>query len=479
MKKIIIFLITILTLNMIGAYHVKAADSFSFYEGDYIQGIFMTKEKNGTKYYQKARFFMSSQNHMYAYCIEPFAMFNENSTYTRSLSADNLSPNQIKRISLISYFGYGYGSHNEDKWYAITQFMIWKEADPSGNMYFTDGLNGNPINAYTNEMQEINQLINNYLTLPSISNYEVNMVEGHPISLTDTNHVLQNYTTNNPNVTISGNKLNIGELTEGTHIITLTRSNKRMNRIPYFYNSADSQNMATTGDLDNITTSLKVHVKKTKVEVTKIDKDTQDIIPSGEGSLSGAIYQIYDKNMNKIEQITIGENMKAKIENLNFGQYYIQEIQAGIGYKLDETLYEFVIDNEHLNIDLKLENEIIKKKVEINKDYGDGTHTDKEAGIHFDIFNHKNELYTTITTNNQGYACALLPYGRYLIKQRNSTSGYAKNDSFMVEVLNEEPLKYNLYDYKIKVPNTSKNTYYPFILIIILGGLYAKKKVFS
>ncbi|MCI8347450.1 MAG: Cys-Gln thioester bond-forming surface protein [Bacilli bacterium] len=478
MKKIIIFLITILTLNVINAYHVKAAGSFSFYEGNYIQGIFMTKEKNGIKYYQKARYFMSSNDHMYAYCIEPFAMFNENSTYTRSLSADNLSPNQMKRISLIAYFGYGYGNHNEDKWYAVTQFMIWKEADPSGSMYFTNGLNGNPINAYTNEIQEINHLINNYLTLPSISNYEVNMVQGHSISLTDTNHVLQNYTSNNPNVTISGNKLNIRSLTEGTHIITLTRINKRMNKTSFFYNSSDSQNMATTGDLDNMITTLKVNVKKTKVEVTKVDKDTQDVVSSGEGSLSGAVYQIYDKNMKALEQITIGEDMKAEIENLNFGQYYIQEVKAGVGYKLDENIYEFVIDNDHLNIDLKLENEIIKKKIEINKDYGDGIHTDKESGIHFDIFNHKNELYTTITTNNQGYACVLLPYGRYLIKQRNSTSGYAKNDSFMVEVLDEEPLRYNLYDYKIKVPNTEKNSYHPFIFIIILGGLYAKKKIF-
>lgn len=478
MKKIIIFLITILGINVMSTYHVKAANSFSFYEGDYIQNIFMVKEKNGTKYYQKARFFNLSNDYSYAYCIEPFAMFNENSIYQRSITADNLSQNQMKRISLIAYFGYGYGNHSTDKWYAITQFMIWKEADPSGNMYFTDSLNGNRIEAYTNEMKEINHLINNYLTMPSLANYEVDIVEGHSITLTDTNHVLNYYTTNSPNVTISGNKLTINSLKEGTYTITLTRSGKRISRIPFFYNSADSQNMATTGDLDDIVTTLKVNVKKTTVEVTKIDKDNQNTTPSGEGSLSGAIYQIYDKNMNALEQITIGEDMKAKVENLNFGQYYIQEIKAGIGYKLDENIYEFIIDNDHLNIDLKLENEIIKKKIEINKDYGDGIHTDKESGIHFDIFNHKNELYTTITTNNQGYACALLPYGRYLIKQRNSTSGYAKNDSFMVDIFDEEPLKYNLYDYKIKVPNTGKNSYYPFILVIILGGLYAKKKIF-
>ena len=36
--------------------------------------------------------------------------------------------------------------------------MIWQAADPTGNFYFTDGLNGPRITAYTNEMNEINNL---------------------------------------------------------------------------------------------------------------------------------------------------------------------------------------------------------------------------------------------------------------------------------------------------------------------------------
>lgn len=479
MKKIIIFLITIIGFQTLLSYQGKAIGEFSFYEGEYIPGIFMVKEKNGTKYYQKARYFRLSGNNLYAYCIEPFAMFNENSKYQGSLTADNLSKEQMRRISLISYFGYGYGTHTTDKWYAITQFMIWKESDPSGNMYFTDTLNGNKIEAYQAEMQEINNLIQNYLTLPSITNQEISLVEDHSITLTDTNHVLSNYITNHPNVSILGNNLMINNLKEGTYQITLTRKNKRTSRIPLFYNSKDSQNMSTTGDLEDITVTLKIHVKKTTIEITKIDKDTQTTTPSGEGSLNGAIYQIYDEKMKEVTTLTIGKDMKSKFENLNFGKYYIKEIKAGAGYKLDENIYEFLVDKDHLDIKLTLENEIIKKKVEINKDYGDGVNTKKESGIHFDIYDYKNELYDTIVTNDQGYACIYLPYGKYLIKQRNSTKGYAKIESFIVDATNEEPLKYNFYDYKIKVPNTSKNTNHLFSIILILGGFYAKKRIFN
>ena len=48
--------------------------------------------------------------------------------------------------------------------------MIWQTSDPSGDYYFTDSLNGNRINPFQNEINEINNLINNYNTHPSFEN---------------------------------------------------------------------------------------------------------------------------------------------------------------------------------------------------------------------------------------------------------------------------------------------------------------------
>lgn len=480
MKKIIVFLITIIGIFTFSISNVNAAGEFSFYEGDYIQGIWITKEKGGTKYYQKARFFRLKNYNLFSYCIEPYTMFNENSTYTRSLNATNLSQQQMKRISLIAYFGYTYGSHYDPKWYAITQYMIWKEADYSGDVYFTDGLNGNRITAYTNEINEINTLINNYLTVPSIANAEVSIVEGQSITMTDTNNVLSHYKSDNPNVTIMGNNLTINNLEEGIHTINLVRDSKRTTSIPFFYHSDTSQDMTTLGDVDDIEISLKVNVDKTSVAITKIDSDSKTTSPSGEASLSGAIYQIYDRNMNEIEKLEIDDDMKANIENLDYGKYYIKEISAGEGYLLDENIYEFEITHDNKNIILELENKVIKKEIIIHKTYGDGINGNNEKDISFDIYDKNDNLINTITTDNNGYAKVILPFGVYTFKQKNTTDGYNYADDFTIDITNEDTEEINLYDYKIKVPNTGKNSsLFITILILLISGGFAKKIIFN
>jgi len=465
MKKFIVFLMIILGINIFSLVHVNAA-SFGFYEGEFIDGVWVTKAKGGTRYYQKARF-LRQGNGGFAYCIEPFTMFNDNGTYTESLTADNLSAAQMKRISLIAYFGYTYGNHHDAKWYAISQYMIWKEADNSGDIYFTDSLDGNRIDGFRGEINEINRLINNYLTKPSIANKEFNMVEGSTITLTDTNNVLSNYTTNSKNASISGNKLIITGLEEGEHTINLVRNMRRNTNIPLFYNSSNSQNLMTLGEVENINVSLKVNVEKTTVEVTKIDSDTKTTKPSGDASLSGAVYQIYDSDMNEVSKLEIDDDMKANIENLNYGKYYIKELSPGVGYLLDENIYEFEITHENKDIFLELENEVIKKEIIIEKKFGDGFTFHNEQHIEFEIYNKKNKLIKTIKTNDKGIASIILPYGEYKIVQKNTTEGYEILKPFTIKVLTNKPETIELKDYKIPVPNTYVDEKNNFLAIII------------
>lgn len=480
MKKIMIFLMTVFGIGIFSLVNVNA-ETYNFYEGDYIDGIWITKEKGGTKYYQKARFFMQSNRPgRFAYCIEPFEMFDEESSYSRSVNPNTLSDEQKTRLKLIAYFGYNYQNHTDPKWYAISQYMIWKEADPTGDIYFTDSLNGNRIEAFANEINEINALINNYYTLPSIANMEVNMVENSSITLTDTNNVLSNYTSNNPDAYINGNTLTINNLKEGEYTIDLIRDMKKYDLPPIFYHASFSQDMMTVGDIKNINISLKVNVDKTTLDITKIDSDTKTTIPSGEASLSGAIYQIYDSNMKEIEKLEIDDNMKASIENLDYGKYYIKEISAGEGYLLDENTYEFEITHDNKNIVLELENKVIKKEIIIHKTYGDGINGNNEKDISFDIYNKKGELITTITTDNNGYAKVILPFGVYTFKQNNTTDGYTYADDFTIDIKNEDKEEINLYDYKIKVPNTSKNSpIFITILVLLMSGSIVKKYIFN
>ena len=123
---------------------------------------------------------------------------------------------------------------------------------------------------------------------------------------------------------------------------------------------------------------------------------------------------------------------------------------------------------------------LIKKEIIIHKTYGDGINGNNEKDISFVIYNKKGELITTITTDNNGYAKVILPFGVYTFKQNNTTDGYTYADDFTIDIKNEDKEEINLYDYKIKVPNTSKNSpIFITILVLLMSGSIVKKYIFN
>ena len=465
MKKILFFLTTIIIV-LICSTNVNA--STTFYEGEYIDNIYMNKQKAGssTIYYQKARFFRQTGTNRFAYCIDPFVFFQDGSIYEETITPSNLTSSQKEQISLIAYFGYGYKNHTDTKWYAITQFMIWQAADPTGNFYFTNGLNGPRITAYTNEMNEINNLINNYKKQTSLNNKTYTLLEGESLSVTDTNNVLSNYKSSNPNFIISGNKLTSSSLTEGVYQIDLIREENYHNAPLLFYQSANSQALMQTGNLSNKQEHLQVEVIKTEIEITKIDKDTQSITPSGEGILIGAEYGLYNEQDELIQTIVINEDSTGKVENIPFGKYYLKETKAPTGYQLSNEKHEIEITKENSKLKLTLENEIIKKKIIIYKTYDENERI-PEANISFTIYDNKNNKVATITTDEKGKAEITLPYGEYKIVQENTTEGYHKVEDILLTVEDTEEEIITLTDYKIAVPETSTNIFITIINIIL------------
>lgn len=476
MKKILIFLIAFIGINILSSMNVNAE---SFYEGSYIDGVYVTKEKGGTKYYQKARFFNQSGTGQFSYCVEPFAMFNENGAYTSSIAATNLTEEQMDRIKKIIYFGYQYGNHTDPKWYAVTQYMVWKEADYAGDVYFTDGLNGNRIEIFQNEIAEINNLISNFQRMPNFANKVIPIVEGETFTIQDQFNTLSEFLSDSNKAKIKDNSLTLDNFNEGTYTINFVKEEGNYGRIPLFFNSPTSQNMVIVGDLAPISFQIHLIVYKSSIKITKIDSDTQTTTPSGDASLSGAIYDLYDSNKNKINELIIGEDMTARLENLKAGTYYMKEQKPGEGYLLDETWYSFTIEFADPHVELTLENKVIKKEVEVNKNYGDGTTFEKEEGVSFDILDSKNNLVDTITTNSEGKASITLPYGKYSLIQKNTKDGYTINEKKLIDVFDEEKLELTLYDYKIKVPNTHTSNSIYYLLFLLISIIYVKKKILS
>ena len=357
-------------------------------------------------------------------------------------------------IKRLAYYGYGYGNHNDIKWYAITQYLIWQETVINGEIYFTDKLNGNKIYPYQTEINELYKLINTSKTKPSFIDKTQYIVEGNNLILTDKNNVLNQYKTNTHQ--INNNELHINGLKEGTHQIKLSKEYNRYNQPILFYQSPNSQNLIKIGNLENENINIEIQVINTNIQINKIDSENKNIYPQGDSSLNNAIFSLYDEDMNLINEYKIINN-KINIENLNFGKYYVKETKPGTGYNLNTNTYEINITEDNYNHTLTIENNVIKKKIIIKKKYGENNNLNYEPNIKFEIYNKDERLIKSIKTNEEGTAEIILPYGKYKIIQLNTTTGYQKIEPFYIEVNNNIDETIELTDYKIPIPNTSKN----------------------
>lgn len=456
MKKLLFFLILIISIAAIKPINTNAK-TYKFYEAEYIDGIWINKYNPSTKetFYQKARFFRQVDTNEFAYCIETFNTFNENGNYNSTNTPPTLSNTQKERISQIAHFGYGYKNHTDVKWYAITQFMIWQTANPEGDYYFTDSLNGNRITKFTNEIDEINNLITNYNTLPTVANKTYDHIEDQDLTRTDLNEVLKNYKSNNTDVLeIKNNQMYIKKLKEGKYTVTIERISNVYNKPIVFFQSNTSQDLVETGNIDKKTAKIYINIKSNSITFKKVDSESKDFTSQGDAKLDGAIYELFDRNYRKKLEFEIINN-KFELKNISFGTYYIREKTPGIGYKLNPKEYTVILTSPNPHQEIILENEVIKANLIIKKQYKFQNKLQPEKNIKFNIYNSKKELVTTIKTDNEGIAKILLPYGKYTLEQINTTEGYTKikNQEFSIE--NENDIILELENYKIEVPNTN------------------------
>lgn len=445
MKKILLFLITLLTITI-----TVNAQEPSFYEGNFIGSIYMNKVKDNIIYYQQARFFINKNTNEAVYCIEPFATFNESASYKEQIP--NLSNYQKERLSLLSYYGYNYPGHEDARWYAVTQLLIWQTADPSGKYYFTNTLNGTKTNRFDSEIREIESLIQNHYKEPSFNTQTYYLIHGNSLAIKDNNEVLNNYQPTTNNISIENNILSIDKPDIGAHKITI-KEKQLNNKQQQFYVSETSQDLLTLGDPIPQTATINLIVQEANLEITKIDTDTKTIIPSGDSSLIGTKFALYDIFDTKFEEYTLTDK-KLNIKGLNYGKYYIKEITPGKGYTLNNNKYYFEITKENTTPKLIIENKVIEKEIIIKKVYGTNNNFIPEPNISFNIYNSQNEFIKTIKTNEDGLINIKLPYGTYTLKQLTTTEGYQKIDPININVDNSEKEEITLKNYKINVPNT-------------------------
>ena len=444
MKKILVFLISFLCV--IGSVKAeKVTLTKDVYNNTYV--YYYDSNMGKTRYLHASKYLFGDTA---AYCIElgkDISSFDY--TMTNSFDGINISNEDLEYIKLVSYYGYNYPGHNTDKYYMATQSLIWKRLART-SIKFIIGFDPDNFYNLTDEETSITVLVNKHYIKPSFDGSTITFVKGKEMIIEDTNNVLDSYYSDDDNVVIDGNKL-IVKKNFGSTTINLKRHNYT-NKEFFLYTSGNSQKMMSAGGITNATSNVNVKVISGSIELRKYDKDNGTDKPSGEATLYGAEYGLYDFDGNLID--TFVTMVKDKIEGLPIGDYYIKEITPSRGYMIDENIHVIYITEDNLNVVKTVYDEVIKGRVEIFKVLS----TDEtgilvgESNVQFDIYDTFDNLVTSIVTESDGYADVTLPYGCYRFHQVNTIEGYYTVDDFDVGIYypSDRPIHKLLSDGKIK-----------------------------
>ena len=458
MKKIKNKIINGLMLLLIGISCVPTVNASTYNEtfndkSQWISGDYILKVKGSTRKYQQMTVITRNSDGSFVYCIEPGTPVSDGAVYPGQdfdqSYVGQMTQEQWRRITLLAYYGYGYGNHTDIHWYTVTQYLIWQTVPHGYDIYFTDSLNGNRITKYTNEINELNRLVEEHNISPNITNDTIDMVIGDTVELTDSNNVLNKFEvvdTDNVSASISGNTLSITANDVGDGSVTISKRDKNYSHPAIIYYHPTSQDLMMRGAYDPIDVNLKIEIVGGKVSVKKVDMDTGLGIAQGDATLDGAVYGIYDLEGNRVgEVISKGGEYVTSDYLPSLGTFFLKEEKSSTGYELNETKYFFNITKDDLYPEVDVTEKVIERDLKIFKVYAsDETgFLTGEPNVTFDIYlKSTGEKVTSITTDENGYATATLPYGTYTVRQVSSTEDHEMVEDFEIVVneYSEDPI---------------------------------------
>ena len=436
LKKMIKIMLLIISLMLINNSKIKADVNDSTLVRNYYDGYYAVYNAP-----DRVRLFYAERltlNGFTAYCIQPGVAIT---TYTYSSTTDwsitGLSDDVIRYIRLVAYYGYDYSGHQTMKYYYATQELIWEKISGRavGWIYGEDRYG--PQMDIENEKNTILNLVNNHTKRPSFDDEIYNVNEGESLTINDENGVLSQYeiySSDFDNVSINGNTLTINDISSvKTGEISLVKKGYTDNVNLIYYNG-DSQKIVRAGLLDPVAASFTIDVNGGSITLKKLDKETGENA-QGDASLKGAKYYVINSAGETVDILVSGQNEKTK--ELPFDTYTVREVSAGTGYLVDDTVYTFTLNADNQEVEFTAYDKVFTQEFKIYKVYASDKTAELvgEPNITFDFYlKSSNELYKSATTDNKGHLSIVLPYGTYIVKQKNSTYNYEKCDDFEITI---------------------------------------------
>ena len=444
--------ILLLSIVFFGFEIVKAE---TFVEVSYLSGEYISKKKDGKIHYLTLQYLKDSNGNI-VYCLEPYTKFAEGKSYT-TYEGDisgykDLTEAQKRKISLIVYFGYGYASRTESKWYAVTQYLIWTTVTgDDGSVYFTDKLNGNKITKYEKGIKQVLDDVNNYDIKPSfVKNYEVDY---------GTNLLIEELSNTNYMVSSSDFKYDINS--KGTNLLNIEQNGKiTFNRLNNYYknkvaifDSKDSQDLIRPGNVNANSYTININVRVGNIELD-IEKD--DSVYTVESDFSNTCYEIFVGDEIYDSVCTSNDEMVYGSIDLPYGEYYVRQTSNGIGYLSDTEVYTVTIDANTPKPVVALYNKLIRNTITIDKKACRDNKCIAEKDAVFSILDKNGDLVKELITDEQGLSSIVLGYGSYSIKQERGLVDYSLADEYSERIVDEVSPHYkelfNNYLIKPEIP---------------------------
>ena len=480
-KKLLIFTLLFL-LSPFLKVHSASMDSYIDWNLD--RGVFAHQLRDGKDHVTNLA--MITANGKIAYCIEPGVTADKASYYnsTYNINDTNLSGVDVKRLSLIGYYGYGYEGHGDKRYYMATQELIWRLMGVD-DVWWTDQKEGGNIINVDSYKNEILRLVNAYETAPKFEFKDAYIV-GDEVVLEDMNNVLSGYEVTSGSASIDGNKINVSV---DNKVNNFTLKRKSNGKYPIFYYKNGYQTIGSFESAYEYSKDYVINGKYAKIIVNKKDYDNKSNTSLSQyASLKGASYTLYDKEGNVLSVKETDERGIAIFDNLKKGTYVIKETNSSSGYNIDITRYETYVATSRMEAVINSYEKIIKNKIIVTKVLNDNGVITPEEGIEFGLYYENGTFIDTYVTNKDGVIELNLPYGKYVLKQITKKDGITVASDKFIEVVKEgENQSITITNYVIEkppieeLPNTGKH-FNPSLLIIIISlalisYIYEKKTI--
>lgn len=476
-KRIIKKLLLVVVVSFIFSKGALAATyQEQIYKGSRVSGVYVTKKHDGRTWHDYINILNRRSDGHWVYCIQPGVSIDSEANYIGTdqdlAQATKLTNAQISRVELLAYYGYSYNengyNHSANKWYAVTQFLIWQTIGSDWNIYFTDGLGGPKLESkYITEITELETLVANHNQKPDFGAEKFRIDLNSAITLIDQNGVLNNYTINyNPETItlgVDGNNLTIKAHESGKSTIELIKSTKKWNTSPLVYINPESQNVFMIGNFTPIKTLLEIESFSGQIIIEKTGETV--VIEDGTYSyqeilLSDVVFGLYDENDNLFESGSTDNQGLVVFKNLKLGErYYIKEISSSNGNLIDSNRYYCFLEEPEKDSYITTTNFYLKNY--LPKGTLEFTKVDEESGnsipdTTIEIYTDLGELiYTGITDANGQIIIKDLYTGLFYIKETVANPSYYLSEEIINFMINNETItQVKMNNLKIPVPNT-------------------------